>query len=89
MRRARVIFRGDRLTATAEGQGLRLDDGRYVAEEEVTWLPPVEPRTIFAVGLNYAKHARELAFAPTAGTAGVPQGTERRRRSPRVHGPAR
>ena len=64
MRRARVIFRGDRLTATAEGQGLRLDDGRYVAEEEVTWLPPVEPRTIFAVGLNYAKHARELAFAP-------------------------
>jgi 5-oxopent-3-ene-1,2,5-tricarboxylate decarboxylase/2-hydroxyhepta-2,4-diene-1,7-dioate isomerase len=59
-----VIFRGDRLTATAEGKGLRLDDGRYVAEEEVTWLPPVEPRTIFAVGLNYAKHARELAFAP-------------------------
>jgi len=59
-----VIFRGDRHTATAEGQGLRLDDGRYVAEEEVTWLPPVEPRTIFAVGLNYAKHARELAFAP-------------------------
>ena len=64
MRRARVIFRGDRHAATAEGQGLRLDDGRYVAEEEVTWLPPVEPRTIFAVGLNYAKHARELAFAP-------------------------
>ena len=59
-----MIFRGDRHTATAEGQGLRLDDGRYVAEEEVTWLPPVEPRTIFAVGLNYAKHARELAFAP-------------------------
>ena len=64
MRRARVIFRGDHHAATAEGQGLRLDDGRYVAEEEVTWLPPVEPRTIFAVGLNYAKHARELAFAP-------------------------
>jgi 5-oxopent-3-ene-1,2,5-tricarboxylate decarboxylase/2-hydroxyhepta-2,4-diene-1,7-dioate isomerase len=64
VRRARVIFRGDRLTATAEGQGLRLDDGRYLAEEEVIWLPPVEPRTIFAVGLNYAKHARELAFAP-------------------------
>jgi 5-oxopent-3-ene-1,2,5-tricarboxylate decarboxylase/2-hydroxyhepta-2,4-diene-1,7-dioate isomerase len=59
-----VIFRGDRHAATAEGQGLRLDDGRCVAEEEVTWLPPVEPRTIFAVGLNYAKHARELAFAP-------------------------
>jgi len=64
VRRARVIFHGDRHAATAEGQGLRLDDGRCVAEEEVTWLPPVEPRTIFAVGLNYAKHARELAFAP-------------------------
>ena len=26
------------------------------------WLPPVTPGTIFALGLNYADHARELAF---------------------------
>ena len=64
MRRARVICGGDRHLATAEGERLRLDDGRSVAEDEVTWLPPIEPRTIFAVGLNYADHARELAFAP-------------------------
>jgi 5-oxopent-3-ene-1,2,5-tricarboxylate decarboxylase/2-hydroxyhepta-2,4-diene-1,7-dioate isomerase len=28
----------------------------------VTWLPPVEPGTIFALGLNYADHAKELSF---------------------------
>jgi 5-oxopent-3-ene-1,2,5-tricarboxylate decarboxylase/2-hydroxyhepta-2,4-diene-1,7-dioate isomerase len=34
----------------------------------VTWLPPLtdtrQPRTIFALGLNYADHAKELAFKP-------------------------
>ena len=64
MKRARVMFRGDRHMATADGSGLRLDDGRSVADDEVVWLPPVEPRTIFAVGLNYAAHARELEFVP-------------------------
>ena len=29
----------------------------------MTWLPPFEPRTVFAVGLNYADHAAELSFA--------------------------
>ena len=60
MKRGQVIFRGDRHAAEAEGAGLRLDDGRHVTEEEVAWLPPFEPRTILAVGLNYAAHAREL-----------------------------
>jgi 5-oxopent-3-ene-1,2,5-tricarboxylate decarboxylase/2-hydroxyhepta-2,4-diene-1,7-dioate isomerase len=64
MKRARVMFGGDRHTATADGTGLRLDDGRSVGEDEVVWLPPVAPRTIFAVGLNYAEHARELGSAP-------------------------
>ncbi len=63
MKRARVIFRGESLTATPDGAGLRLDDGRLVAEEEVTWLPPVVPRTLFAIGLNYAQHAREISSA--------------------------
>jgi 5-oxopent-3-ene-1,2,5-tricarboxylate decarboxylase/2-hydroxyhepta-2,4-diene-1,7-dioate isomerase len=35
-----------------------------VAEHEVVWLPPVSPRTVFALGLNYADHAKELAFTP-------------------------
>lgn len=64
MKRARVIFHGARHTATAEAARLRLDDGRLVEEAEVTWLPPVEPRTVFAVGLNYAGHAKEIASTP-------------------------
>jgi 5-oxopent-3-ene-1,2,5-tricarboxylate decarboxylase / 2-hydroxyhepta-2,4-diene-1,7-dioate isomerase len=41
---------------------IRLADGRTLAESEAHWLPPVAPGTIFALGLNYADHARELAF---------------------------
>lgn len=41
---------------------VRLADGREIAEGQFTWLPPVEVGTVFALGLNYADHARELAF---------------------------
>jgi 5-oxopent-3-ene-1,2,5-tricarboxylate decarboxylase/2-hydroxyhepta-2,4-diene-1,7-dioate isomerase len=41
---------------------VRLADGRELAEEDVIWLPPFEPKTILALGLNYANHAKELAF---------------------------
>jgi 5-oxopent-3-ene-1,2,5-tricarboxylate decarboxylase/2-hydroxyhepta-2,4-diene-1,7-dioate isomerase len=64
VKRARVLFRGVPRTAVPSADALRLDDGRIVDENDVTWLPPVEPATIFAVGLNYAAHARELAFKP-------------------------
>jgi 5-oxopent-3-ene-1,2,5-tricarboxylate decarboxylase/2-hydroxyhepta-2,4-diene-1,7-dioate isomerase len=46
----------------ADALTLRLADGRSVAEAEVLWLPPTRPRAIIALGLNYADHARELAF---------------------------
>ena len=70
MRHARIIFDGreldididanDRIT-TSDGQSLDVD----LDSEEITWLPPVkEPGTIFALGLNYADHATELAFEP-------------------------
>jgi 5-oxopent-3-ene-1,2,5-tricarboxylate decarboxylase / 2-hydroxyhepta-2,4-diene-1,7-dioate isomerase len=49
--------------ATPHPAGLRLADGRVVAEDAVVWLPPVEGGTIVALGLNYADHAKELAFA--------------------------
>jgi 5-oxopent-3-ene-1,2,5-tricarboxylate decarboxylase/2-hydroxyhepta-2,4-diene-1,7-dioate isomerase len=42
---------------------LVLADGRVVAETDVVWLPPFEVGTIVALGLNYADHAKELAFA--------------------------
>jgi 5-oxopent-3-ene-1,2,5-tricarboxylate decarboxylase/2-hydroxyhepta-2,4-diene-1,7-dioate isomerase len=31
-------------------------------EDEVVWLAPIEVGTIFALGLNYAEHAKELQF---------------------------
>lgn len=67
MKHARIAWDGSIHHATEDGGALRLADGRRVGFDQVEWLPPVEPRTIFAVGLNYADHARELAFkAPAA-----------------------
>jgi 5-oxopent-3-ene-1,2,5-tricarboxylate decarboxylase / 2-hydroxyhepta-2,4-diene-1,7-dioate isomerase len=37
-------------------------DPRLVSGNPIVWLPPVEPGTIFALGLNYADHAKELSF---------------------------
>lgn len=63
MRRARVAWQGTIHEAVPHGEHhLRLADGRIVADTEVVWLPPVAPRTVFALGLNYADHAKELAF---------------------------
>jgi 5-oxopent-3-ene-1,2,5-tricarboxylate decarboxylase/2-hydroxyhepta-2,4-diene-1,7-dioate isomerase len=42
---------------------VRLADGRVVAEDRVVWLPPFDVGTIIALGLNYADHAKELAFS--------------------------
>ncbi len=64
MKRARVLVDGVEFAATEAPEGLRLPDGRFVRDEQVIWCPPVTPRTTFAVGLNYADHARELAFKP-------------------------
>ncbi|MEP6739593.1 MAG: fumarylacetoacetate hydrolase family protein [Caldimonas sp.] len=65
MKRARVAYAGAIHEATpAERDGwLRLADGRVAAEHAVVWLPPVEAGTVIALGLNYADHARELAFS--------------------------
>lgn len=40
-----------------------LPDGTRLAEQDVEWLPPASG-SMFALGLNYADHARELAFKP-------------------------
>ena len=63
MRRARVAYGGAIHEAYPAGAGLRLADGRTVAERDVIWLCPFEPGTIVALGLNYADHAKELSFA--------------------------
>jgi 5-oxopent-3-ene-1,2,5-tricarboxylate decarboxylase/2-hydroxyhepta-2,4-diene-1,7-dioate isomerase len=62
MRRARVAFCGAIHEATPHARGLRLADGRVVAEDAVVWLAPFEVGTIIALGLNYADHAKELSF---------------------------
>jgi 5-oxopent-3-ene-1,2,5-tricarboxylate decarboxylase/2-hydroxyhepta-2,4-diene-1,7-dioate isomerase len=67
MMRARVAFGGAVHEATPVNHppgaaAVRLADGRVLAEEEVVWLPPVEAGTVIALGLNYADHAKELAF---------------------------
>jgi 5-oxopent-3-ene-1,2,5-tricarboxylate decarboxylase/2-hydroxyhepta-2,4-diene-1,7-dioate isomerase len=65
MKTARVVWNGAVHTATPATNGLgliRLDTDRVLAEHDVAWLPPIEPRTTFALGLNYADHAKELAF---------------------------
>ncbi len=66
MKHARVLFEHMIYPATEQDGQLLLWDGRLVDFDAVTWLPPVEPtprpRTILALGLNYADHARELAF---------------------------
>ncbi|WP_257347409.1 fumarylacetoacetate hydrolase family protein [Pseudalkalibacillus decolorationis] len=62
MKRARVACGGSVHGAIEVNGHLKLNDGRIVKEDEVIWLPPVEPRTVFALGLNYADHASELAF---------------------------
>jgi 5-oxopent-3-ene-1,2,5-tricarboxylate decarboxylase/2-hydroxyhepta-2,4-diene-1,7-dioate isomerase len=66
MKRARVAWDGrvhDVVApADASDDVLTLGDGRRVAGDRVVWLPPVEPRTGFALAINYADHAKELSF---------------------------
>ena len=63
MKRGRIAFQGaiHEVTQAADGR-VQLADGRLLNEAEVNWLPPVVPGAVFALGLNYADHAKELAF---------------------------
>ncbi len=68
MRQARVIYQGHVLAAREADGMLLLEDGQRVSQDAVRWLPPLAPvgqaRTILCLGLNYADHAKELAFKP-------------------------
>ncbi len=63
MIRGRVAYTGAVHEAYPHERGIRLADGRICREDEVVWLAPIEPGTIFALGLNYAEHAKELQFS--------------------------
>ena len=65
MKRARIACKGGIQWAAVHGDGaaLSLRDGATVAAQEVQWLPPVtQGATIFALGLNFADHRKELGF---------------------------
>jgi 5-oxopent-3-ene-1,2,5-tricarboxylate decarboxylase / 2-hydroxyhepta-2,4-diene-1,7-dioate isomerase len=61
MKTARVAYGGAVHSAVPHEGGLRLADGRVLAEDAVVWLPPFEAGTVIALGLNYADHVEELA----------------------------
>lgn len=61
MKTARVAFGGAIHTAFPHERGVRLADGRVLAEDAVVWLPPFEVGTVIALGLNYADHVKELS----------------------------
>lgn len=63
MKHGRIFFNGNivQVTPSADGR-VRLPDGRLLAEPDCHWLPPLQAGTVFALGLNYADHAAELAF---------------------------
>lgn len=63
MKKGRIYYNGAIHEVTPAGNGkISLPDGRLLAEDQAQWLSPVEPGKIFALGLNYADHAAELAF---------------------------
>lgn len=72
MKTARAAYGGAIHTATPHERGLRLADGRVLAEHDVVWLAPFEVGTIVALGLNYAEHVKELAKELTVGAKDEP-----------------
>jgi len=63
MKHGRIAWQGAIHAVTQAPDGrVRLPDGRLLDEEQVEWLAPIEVGTVFALGLNYADHAKELAF---------------------------
>lgn len=67
MKRARIAHRGRELwvEVSDDGRSVRLPGGGSLPSDDIHWLPPVLPgAAIYALGLNFADHNRELGFAP-------------------------
>ena len=66
LRRGRIAWQGAIHDVTERDGRVVLADGRTLEETAPVWLPPLaptaRPRSIYALGLNYADHAKELAF---------------------------
>ncbi len=66
MKRARIQYQQQTLNVTVnDDMSVTTESGQLIEAGQFEWLIPVEnPGTIFALGLNYADHASELAFEP-------------------------
>jgi 5-oxopent-3-ene-1,2,5-tricarboxylate decarboxylase/2-hydroxyhepta-2,4-diene-1,7-dioate isomerase len=65
MKRARIVDDGAVLwvEVSPDETSLGLPGGKKLAAKDAQWLAPVTPgATIFALGLNYADHRKELGF---------------------------
>jgi 5-oxopent-3-ene-1,2,5-tricarboxylate decarboxylase/2-hydroxyhepta-2,4-diene-1,7-dioate isomerase len=64
MKRARFLVDGTYHEGNLIAPGILRDEaGREHSTDAVTFLPPVEPRTMIGLALNYADHAQELSIA--------------------------
>lgn len=64
MRTARVKYQGQIYQVEVEADlSVLLPTGQHLHEHELTWLAP-STGTLYALGLNYIDHARELEFSP-------------------------
>ncbi|ADU51921.1 5-carboxy-2-oxohept-3-enedioate decarboxylase HpaG2 subunit [Thermaerobacter marianensis DSM 12885] len=64
MKRARFLSGGRYHEGYLAEPGVLVDEGgRPHREDDVVFLPPVEPRKVIGLALNYADHAAELSLA--------------------------
>jgi 5-oxopent-3-ene-1,2,5-tricarboxylate decarboxylase/2-hydroxyhepta-2,4-diene-1,7-dioate isomerase len=67
MKRARIYHRGRDVWTTVDEERrlLNLPDGSLVPLADALWLPPVTSgAAVYALGLNFSDHNKELGFAP-------------------------
>lgn len=60
---AKVLYQNQIHSVEVREEGLLTQQGQYLPAAAVTWLPPSNGM-MYALGLNYADHATELAFQP-------------------------
>lgn len=65
MKRARIAYRGSDIWVEVADDRCILPNGSSIDIADAHWLPPVQQgAAVYALGLNYADHNRELGFAP-------------------------
>lgn len=66
MKHAKIAYQGREVWAVAsdDEQAITLPDGTLLPLSDVHWLAPIAPNVaVYALGLNYADHSRELGFS--------------------------